>query len=106
MTRCFLKTVHRYNQKGIGIFETDSIKGLLRFGAASHPCKMVADIFSKNSVVVQEILITSDSEEMTKDIMFSLLSSYTYLIDKPPNESTLKELIYNALDPKILPIVN
>jgi hypothetical protein len=106
MTRCFLKTVDRFNQKGIGIFETDNIKGLLGFGDASRPQQMLAMVFSKNSAVSQGIIVTSDSPERTKDIMFSLLSSYTYLIEEPPDEPTLNKLISDALDPNVLPIVN
>jgi hypothetical protein len=97
MTFCFLKTANMYNQNGIGIFENDNIKGVIGFGAAHMPYQMVADVYSKNTSVAQEIMVMSDSAEKTKTILFSILSSYKYLIQQPLDDTALKEAIVGAL---------
>jgi hypothetical protein len=64
------------NQNGIGIFETERIKGLIRFGTKKYPWEIQAEIFSKDEKVTQDILVISKSQEKSKEAMFSLLSSY------------------------------
>ncbi len=97
MYLCMLKTMFINNQNGIGIFETDKIKGLIEFGEVQSPNKMVIDLYSADSAISQEIIVKSDSPEKTKDIILSLLSSYRYLIEKPLNESDLQQLILDKL---------
>lgn len=97
MTFCFLKTVYMYNQSGIGIFENDNIKGVIGFGAVHDPYRMVADVYSKDTSIAQEILVMSDSSEKTETILFSILSSYKYLIEQPLDDTALEEAIIGAL---------
>ena len=97
MMFCFLKTAYMHNQNGIGIFENDNIKGIIGFGAVHAPYAMVADVYSKDTAIVQEILVTSDSSEKTKTILFSILSSYKYLIEQPLDDTALEKAIIGAL---------
>lgn len=96
MTFCFLKTAYLHNQNGIGIFENDTIKGVIGFGAAHQPYQMVADVYSKDTSIAQEILVTSDSSKKTEAILFLILSSYKYLIEQPLDDTALKEAIIGA----------
>ena len=97
MTLCMFKTMYTANQNGIGVFETDKIKGLIGFGEVIFPNKMVVDLFSADSAIYQNIVIRSDSPEKTREIVLALLSSYTYLIEKPLNDSELQQLIFNTI---------
>ena len=70
------KVSDTFNENGIGIFETEKIKGLIRFGSKKYPYQIKAEIFSKDGNISQSIVIMSESPQKSKDAMFSLLSSY------------------------------
>lgn len=98
VVRATLKTVESYNYKGIGVFETDQIKGLLRFGSADSPSTMYAIVFSKQSDITQGIRVKSDFEGKSEDAMFSLLSSYRFLITELPEQDQLCQSISSELE--------
>jgi hypothetical protein len=87
------------NQNGIGIFETERIKGLIRFGRKKYPDEIEAEIFSKDGKVTQDILVISESPQKSKEAMFSLLSSYWITIPQADvNDSNyLDKLIMGQL---------
>ena len=97
MISCFLKTAYMYNQNGIGIFENNNIKGVVGFGAVHEPYRMVADVYSKDTAIAQTIMVRSDSPEKTEEILLSILSSYTYLIEQPLDDDALNEIIVDSL---------
>jgi hypothetical protein len=84
-----------FNQNGIGIFETERIKGLIRFGRKKYPGEIEAEIFSKDGKIRQNVLVISESPQKSKEAMFSLLSSYWITIPQADvNDSNyLDELI-------------
>jgi hypothetical protein len=97
MELCMFKTMFGNNQNGIGIFETDRIKGLIGFGEVQFPNKMVINVFSADSAINQNIVVRSDSPEKTRKIVMALLSSYNYLIEKPMNDSDLQKVIFDKV---------
>jgi len=91
------KVSNTFNQNGIGLFETENIKGIIHFGAKNYPYTLMADIFSKDGNISQSIMILSKSPEKGKEAMFSLLSSYWFTISQVKDSNFLDELIINQL---------
>lgn len=97
MAFCFLKSMVLFNQNGIGIFETEAVKGFVRFGGLEKPGRLLADVYSKESNICQTIVVISDSPERSKEALFLLLASYRFLIPEVPEEEKLRDLIVTAL---------
>ncbi len=96
-TLCLFKTMLIHNDNGIGIFRTNTTKGIVRFGAVDKPSQMLAEVFSKDACLSQDIVVTSKSPEKSKAALLSLLSTYTLLIDKVPEEPALRKAILDNL---------
>ncbi len=86
-----------FNQRGIGLFETDNIKGIIRFGPKNNPCSLMVEIFSNDGNITQLITVASESPQKSKEALFSLLSSYQFTISQVPEINFLDELIVNEL---------
>jgi hypothetical protein len=82
-----------FNERGIGLFETDNIKGFIGFGTKKNPCGIKADIFSKDGKIEQTVVVQSDSAEKSKEALFSLLSSYRFMISSPEDVNVLDEMV-------------
>jgi|GEM_PF-2791136 len=93
MTAKILKISQPYNQRGIGLFETKQIKGLIRFGTQKNPGSIIADIYSKNDKINQIIGVRSGSAQKSKNAMIEILSSYRYRIEDANDTNTTNELI-------------
>jgi hypothetical protein len=97
MSAYILKVSQPCNRRGIGLFETENIKGLISFGLKDNPCVLHAEIFSKDGNVSQEITVFSESPQKSKEALLSLLSSYRFTITQTPEINYLDELIINEL---------
>ncbi len=91
------KVNNHLNQKGIGLFESEDIKGLIRFGTKNNPCSIQAEIFSKDGNITQCITILSDSPAKSSEALLALLSSYRFTISQVKDSNFLDELIINQL---------
>ncbi len=98
MTLAFVKSMSDYNENGIGIFKTQHIKGLVRFGKPDSPGRILADVYSRDSKILQAIFVHSDPPEKSKEILFELLASYRFLITEVPEEDVLRKLIVAELE--------
>lgn len=97
MTAYIFKVSQSFNQKGIGLFETKNIKGLIHFGSQKNPYNIMADVFSKDGNISQLISVCSGSPEKSKEAMFSLLSSYRLTISQANDSNYLDELVMSQL---------
>jgi hypothetical protein len=86
-----------FNQRGIGLFETERIKGIIRFGTKNNPYNIKADIFSKDGNVTQSVVVGSESPEKSKAAMYNLLSSYQFTISEANDSNVLDKLIMDQL---------
>jgi hypothetical protein len=92
-----MKVSNPFNQRGIGFFETEDIKGLIHFGSQKNPYNIAADIFSKYGNINQFVVICSESPEKSKEAMFKLLSSYRFTISEANDSNVLDKLIMSQL---------
>lgn len=77
----------------IGIFETESVEGVVLFGWARKPEQVCADVFSRESNIGQGILVRADSPEEAEKAMLSVLASYRFTISKALGKEELREMI-------------
>jgi hypothetical protein len=92
------KSQNVMNQNGIGVFETQYIKGIVRFGQVKKPGVFAIEVFSKEGNICQDIRIISKDPAKSKDALLSLLGSYRFLIVEAPDEDALHELIMTELE--------
>jgi len=81
----------------IGVFEGEHIRGLVRFGVGGREGEIIAEIYSRESDVWQNIRVGSDSAERSREALMSLLASYRFSIDGVPEDEELEELILSAI---------
>jgi hypothetical protein len=92
------KSQRSLNQEGIGIFETPHIKGIVRFGKSEVPDFFEAEIFCKQSDIRQTVYFNSKTAEANRELLFSILASYKFIITEVPDEHILKNLILEELE--------
>ena len=92
------KSQNVMNQNGIGIFEAEHIRGIIRFGQAKSPGAFSVEVFSKQSNIIQDIRIVSNDPQKSKKVLLSILASYKFLIDEVPDEHTLQELVRSEIE--------
>jgi hypothetical protein len=85
------------NQNGISNFETENIRGIVRFGQRKNPGVFAIEVFSKEANICQDIRIISKDPAKSKEALLSLLSSYKFLISEVPDENSLRELILKEI---------
>ncbi len=98
MELAITKTMMPYTQQGIGVFETEHVKGLICLGHHETPGILYADVYAKQSNVMQSITVKSDSAETSKHTLFSLLTSYEFVISEIPETDKLRQLIKSNLE--------
>jgi hypothetical protein len=92
----FMKSMTCNNAHGIEIIETENIKGIIFLGSKNSPTNLRAEIFSKGSNkpgITQCIHVISPSLEKNKNVLYSLLSTYRFLITKTPQKDELSKLL-------------
>ena len=90
----FNKINNSFNQRGIEFFETENIKGFLRLGSLERANNnIMAEFFSKDGKITQNVHVTSESQEKSKEAMLSLLSSYRFTIDQADDPNVIEDLI-------------
>ncbi|MBW8017109.1 MAG: hypothetical protein FVQ82_13065 [Planctomycetes bacterium] len=97
MERCYLKKSWTFNQNGTGVFENENLKGIIRFGTTVNPNTMYVDVFSKKTAMTQRVLVRTDSPEKTRESLLSLISSFSYLIEKPMDKNAIKQMAFDVL---------
>jgi hypothetical protein len=97
MLLALFKAEDIFNQNGLGIFESDNIKGFIRFGAKENPCAIQAEVFSKDGKITQCIEVVSESPEKSKNSLLSLLSSYRFILSDIPDVNILDNIIISQL---------
>jgi hypothetical protein len=88
-----LKIDDSINQNGIAFFETNYIKGVIRFGSKKHPENISAEIYSKNGNINQTIGIVGNSAEKQRYILINLLSAYKFNIQDANDPNVIDNLI-------------
>ena len=89
----------KYNQKGIVIFETPTVRGIYRKGAADEPL-VFCDVWGQGNKMLQTVIIqgsggvlTGEQEKAVKDI----IGSVEYTVAEMPNDVEYLRLIVGAL---------
>jgi len=98
LTLAAAKSQNVMNQNGIGVFQTEYVHGLVRFGQIKNPGCYAVQVFAEDSNICQDIYVISNEPEKSKQVLLSLLASYKFLIDEVPDEGRLHELIRTQLE--------
>ncbi|MHC4154476.1 MAG: hypothetical protein ACYST6_06085 [Planctomycetota bacterium] len=88
-----VKSQNVMNRNGTAVFETDHVRGIVRFGQAPLPRCFELQIFAKNSNVGHTAFVFADSPQKIKEFLPALLASYRFLVTQPPDKDTLRRLI-------------
>jgi hypothetical protein len=97
LTLAGAKAQNVMNQNGISNFETENIRGIVRFGQRKSPGVFAIEVFCKEANICQDIRVISKDPAKSKEVLLSLLSSYKFLISEVPDEDSLKELILSEI---------
>ncbi len=96
-SRTLAKANNGLNENGIGVFETDNIRGIIRYGARDTPGCINVAVWSKHGEVCQGIIIRATSSERALQLAQCVLFHLQYSVDHVPPTSELKRMIDNAI---------
>jgi hypothetical protein len=88
-----VKSQNVMNRNGTAVFETDHVRGIVRFGQAPLPRCFELQIFAKNANIGHTAFVFADSPRKIKESLPALLTSYRFLVTQPPDKDTLRRLI-------------
>jgi hypothetical protein len=88
-----VKSQNVMNRNGTALFETEHVRGIIRFGQSPTPRCFELQTFSKNSEIGQTAFVFAESPQKIKQALPSLLSPYRFLVTHPPEKDTLRRLI-------------
>lgn len=88
-----LKISDNFNARGIGLFETPDVKGIIHFGTKKNPGSIIAELFSIDGNIRQLVNVKSCSSEKSKKALFDILSSYRFIIKDANDENLIENLI-------------
>lgn len=93
----FPKANNTFNQNGIGLFETERCRGIIRYGPHAEPGHINIEVWSKRGQVSQGILIHAPDADAAFRIVECVLFNLEYSIDRVPPAGTLRTSIRAAL---------
>ena len=88
-----VKSQNVMNRNGTAVFETEHVRGIIRFGRTPTPRCFELQTFSKNSDIGQTAFVFAESPQKIKEALPLLLSPYRFLVTDPPEKDTLRRLI-------------
>lgn len=88
-----VKSQNVMNRNGTAVFETDHVRGIVRFGEAPVPRCFELQIFSRNSNIGHTAFVFADSPQKIRESLGALLSPYKFLVAQPPDKDALRRLI-------------
>jgi hypothetical protein len=88
-----VKSQNVMNKNGTAVFETDHVRGIVRFGQAPLPRCFELQIFAKNTNIGHTAFVFADSPQEIKESLPALLASYRFLVTQPPEKDALRRLI-------------
>lgn len=97
LTLAGAKAMNVMNQNGISNFETENIRGIVRFGQRKYPGVFAVEVFCKEANICQYIRVISKDPVKSKEVLLTLLSSYKFIISEVPDEDSLRELILTEI---------
>jgi hypothetical protein len=92
------KSQNVMNRNGTAVFETEHVRGIIRFGRTPTPRCCELQIFSKNSEIGHTTFVFADSPQEIKELLPALLSPYRFLVAQPPEKDTLRRLIGTEIE--------
>ncbi|TWU10282.1 hypothetical protein Pla52o_57380 [Novipirellula galeiformis] len=95
--RTLPKSLNKHNQRGIRLFRSENIRGLIRLGALDDPGDMSVEVWSNNGEVSQGILIHAETGEKALQLITCTLLHLRYSIDLVPPRDVLIGMIDDAL---------
>ena len=87
-----------FNDNGIGVFEAQHVRGLIRFGRLAKPEEISAEVFSNEKPTSQGILVSSASLEESRIRLITLLAAFRYTANVPDDDAELERLIRRDLE--------
>ncbi len=92
------KAFNRFNQNGIELFTTESVRGLIRLGLLENPGHMIAEVNSTTDELSLCIHCLSASPETGRRELRQMLSSFRFLIKEVPlDQEHMRTLILESL---------
>jgi hypothetical protein len=88
----YLKASMDLNENGIGLFETESLRGLIRLGASTEPERLLAEVYCRDQPVRQVIDVSSDSSRHSRERLFTLLATYRFTSGLPRRGQGLEDV--------------
>jgi len=88
-----VKSQNVMNRNGTAVFETDHVRGIVRFGEAPLPRCFELQVFSTNSGIGHTAFVFAESPQKITESLSAMLSSYKFLVAQPPDEESLRRLI-------------
>jgi hypothetical protein len=98
MRHTFPKALDTSNQNGIGLFETEHTRGIIRFGARARPGHVNIEVWSREGQLHQGILVHESSAEAASRIVHCVLEHLRYSVDRVPPADTLRAAIRDSLE--------
>ena len=92
------KSQNVMNRNGTAVFETEHVRGIVRFGSAALPRCFEVQIFSKHSAIGHTAFVFADSPQKIRASLAALLSPYRFLVAQPPDTDTLRRLISTEIE--------
>ena len=92
--RTLPKSFNMHNQSGIGLFRSENIRGLIRFGSLDEPGEMSVEVWSITGEVIQGILIRA---EKALQLISCVLQHFRYSVDHVPPGDVLTGMIEDAI---------
>lgn len=97
LERTLPKSFNMYNQNGIGLFCSEDIRGLIRFGSLDEPGNMSVEVWSNTGEVSQGILIQAETPESALKLINCVLPHLRYSVGHVPPRDVLTGMIDDAL---------
>jgi len=88
------KVIMPHAENGIGVFETETVRGIVYFGfGGEDKTKVKAHVYSRRSNISQGILVNSDTQEKAEKALLSVLASHRFVISEAPGKEELRKII-------------
>lgn len=81
----------------IGLFNTGQTKGIIKYTFRNQPGTVMAEVWSPNGAISQEIFVSADEPSMAEERLNRVLASYRFLIDELPDKDRLDQLVLSSL---------
>lgn len=100
--RTYVKALNSYNANGIGHFETDDVRGIIRFGSGKAPGDVVVEVWSKSGRISQGMLIRTQDAAAAFRLARCVLCNLSYTVDRVPSEGELQKFLQDEVQGHVL----